>query len=195
MSDTDPMTKAERDELAKLVRRREKLAKGDVDQVAAERLADFEQQMASIYAPSDDDRWEEIHASARQVIREADEALAQRCRELGIHERFRPELGVHWHSRGENASRERRSELRAVAKTRIDAMAKAAKVEVERQSVAIQTELIAGALESEEARAFLASMPTAEALVGAAPDVREIEETTPHLDRYGRAITEASLRP
>jgi hypothetical protein len=183
-----PMTKAERDALAKLVRRREKLAKVDVDRVAAERLADFEQQMASIYAPADDARWAKIHASAREVVRDADEALAQRCCELGIPERFRPELGLHWYERGENASASRRAELRAVAKTRIDAMAKAAKHEIERQSIAVQTDLVAGGLRSEEARAFLAAMPTAEALVGAAPSVLEIEETTPHRDRYGRVL-------
>ena len=36
------MTKTERNDLAQLVRRREKLAKADADRVAAERLADFE---------------------------------------------------------------------------------------------------------------------------------------------------------
>ena len=46
-------------------------------------------------------------------------------------------------------------------------------------SVAIQTELVAGGLKSSEARAFLAAMPTAEALLGAAPSVLEIEESTP----------------
>jgi hypothetical protein len=191
MNEDASMTKSERDELAKLVRRREKLAKVDVDRVAAERLADFEEQMASIYAPADDARWREIHASAAEVVREADEAMAERCRELGIPERFRPELDLHWYGRGENASRDRRSELRTVAKTRIDAMAKTAKLEVERQSVALQTELIAGGLQSDQARAFLAAMPTAEALVGAAPSVREIEEMTPRRDPYGRELPAA----
>jgi hypothetical protein len=188
--DPTPMTKGERDELAKLVRRREKLAKGDVDRVAAERLAEFEQQMASIYAPSDDARWADLHAQADAVVRDADEALAQRCRELGIPERFRPGLDLHWYTRGENAAAGRRAELRSVAKTRIDAMAKAAKVEVERQSVALQTQLVASGLSSDEARAFLLAMPTAEALVGAAPSVLEIEATTPPRDRWGRLLTD-----
>jgi hypothetical protein len=190
MNHPTPMTKAERDELIKLVRRREKLAMSDVDRVAAERLADFEQQMASIYAPADDSRWAELHAQAATVVREADAALAERCRELRIPERFRPGLSLGWYERGENASAQRRAELRTVAKTRIDAMAKAAKVEVERQSIAVQTELVASGLSSGEARAFLATMPTAEVLVGAAPSVLEVEATTPHRDRYGRIVTE-----
>jgi hypothetical protein len=190
MTDLTPMTKGERDELMKLLRRHEKLATGDVDRVAAERLADFEQQMASIYAPTDDERWAELHAQAASVVREADDALAERCRELGIPERFRPELGMHWYGRGENGSAARRAELRTVAKTRIDAMAKAAKVEVERQSIAVQTRLVATGLTGDEARTFLASMPTAETLVGAAPSVLEVEATTPHRDRFGRVVGE-----
>jgi hypothetical protein len=184
------MTKGERDELAKLLRRREKLAMGDVDRAAAERLADFEQQMASIYAPTDDERWAELHARADAVVREADEAIAERCRELGIPERFRPRLGLNWHDRGENASAHRRSELRTVAKTRIDAMAKAAKVEVERQSVNVQTQIVASGLTTDEAREFLLAMPTPESLVGAAPSVLEVEATTPRRDRYGGLLTE-----
>ena len=64
-----------------------------------------------------------------------------------------------------------------------------AKLEVERQSVAIQTELVAGGLRSDEARAFLEAMPTADALVGAAPSVLEIEEATVRRDRYGRVLS------
>ena len=75
----------------------------------------------------------------------------------------------------------------AVAKTRIDADAKAAKVAIERSSVEIQTELVAGGLESEAARTFLASMPTAEALMAAAPSVAEIEAA-----RTGRLVRERS---
>ena len=51
-SDNGRMTKTEHDELARLGRRREKLAKGDADRVAADRLADFEQRLASIYRPA-----------------------------------------------------------------------------------------------------------------------------------------------
>lgn len=94
---------------------------------------------------------------------------------------------VSWYGRGENASALRRGELRAVAKTRIDADARAAKVAIERSSVEMQTELVAGGLESEAARAFLPSMPTTEALMAAAPSVAEIEAA-----HTGRLVRERS---
>jgi hypothetical protein len=82
-----------------------------------------------------------------------------------VPERFAPSAMVGWMSRGQNASRERRAELRKVATTRIAADAKRAKVEIERASVELQGELVAGGLSSNDAKAFLARMPTAEALL------------------------------
>lgn len=45
--------------------------------------------------------------------------IAERCRKLGISERFRPRLEVHWYRRGENALKDRRAELCKVAQTRL----------------------------------------------------------------------------
>ena len=70
-----------------------------------------------------------------------------------------------WYGRGENSTAERRVELRKVATTRIDALAKAAKTHIERRSVEIQTELLAGRLTTDAAQAFLAAMPTADQLM------------------------------
>jgi hypothetical protein len=64
-SENGHMTKGERDELAKLVRRREKLAKADTGRVAADRLADFAQQLASIYKPADDPVWQHPRGSGQ----------------------------------------------------------------------------------------------------------------------------------
>jgi hypothetical protein len=171
----EPMSRRDREDLAKLVRKREKLAKTKTESVAAERLADFEQQLASKYAPGDDPVWAELHQAADEAVTEADAKLGERCKELGIEDRFRPRVSAGWYSRGENAVAERRTELRAVAKSRIDADARVAKAEIERHSVEVQTQLISGGLESEEARRFLASMPTPQALMPAAPSVAEIE--------------------
>jgi hypothetical protein len=57
----------------------------------------------------------------------------------------------------------------------VAAEAKAAKVQIERASVDVQTQLVAGGLQSNEAREFLAAMPTAEALMPAVT-VAEIEQ-------------------
>jgi hypothetical protein len=168
------MTRRDREDLAKVVRRREKLTKADADRVAAERLAEFESRVAAIYKPSDDPVWNELYTSAHTAVTDAQTRLAERCRELGIPEDWAPELNLGWWGHGENAAAQRRAELRRVAKTRIDADAKAAKVEIEKRSLAVQEELIAGGLESGEAKAFLETMPTATQLMPSV-SVAEIE--------------------
>jgi hypothetical protein len=177
------MTRREREDLAALVRRREKVAKTAAAQRAAELLADFEAQCAARYAYDEDATWRAITEEAQRVVQEADAAIAARCRELGIPPRFRPGLQVSWHGCGENAVAERRAELRAVAKTRIGALEKQARTKVERQSVELQTQLVAGGLASAAARAFLDAMPTPAALMPPL-DVRALESATPR--RAGR---------
>jgi hypothetical protein len=160
------MRKAERDELAKILKARARVAKSTVDQRAAVLLADAEQQLAARYkinAPL----WADLTIAAEQAVETADAELAKRCRALGIPEEFRPGLHFSWYGRGENAEKNRRAELRKVAQTRIDAMAQAARVAIETRTLDGLTQLAAGALESAEAQAFLASMPTIEALMPA----------------------------
>src|SRR5262245_61240585 len=91
--------------------------------------------------------------------------IAERCRELGIPKRFQPKIHSTSYGGGENASKERRAELRKVAVTRIDALAKAAKATIEHESLKLHTDLVAGALESGEARAVLNALPTIEVLM------------------------------
>jgi hypothetical protein len=179
----DGMTRREREDLARLARRREQLAKADARQRAAELVADVERQLAEIY-PENDPRWSDVSAAARAAIAEADRAIAARCFELGIPARFRPSLNVNWYGRGENASAARRAELRKVATTRIAALEAQARAAIERGSVEVQTQLLAGGLETDAARAFLAAMPTADALM---PPLRltELEAAVP-LDADGR---------
>jgi len=186
MSDTNgQMTRREREDLAKLVRRREQVAKSAAVQRSAELLADFEQQIASIYSYDDDATWRTLHEAAQHAVNEADAQVAERCRELGIPARFRPGLNVNWYGRGENATSGRRAELRKTATTRIAALEKQARTEIERQSVEIQTQLVAGGLESSAARAFLESMPTPEALMPTL-DARAIVEARRAGLRSGR---------
>lgn len=160
------MTKSERDELAKILKARARLANRVVEQRAAELLANAERQLAAEYKITDN-AWRELTTTAQQAVREADAEIARRCRVLGIPEEFRPGLALSWYRRGENADKDRRAELRRVALTRIDAMAKSARVTIETTALDGLTQLAAGALESAEARKFLASMPTVEVLMPA----------------------------
>jgi hypothetical protein len=159
------MTSSERLELAKVVRKRERLAKAGTAVRAAELLAEFEQQMAAAYSFDDDATWAEAMKAAAEAVKEADRVVAVRCEELGIPRKYRPGIHAEWWGRGETASKERRSELRLVAKTRIAALEKQAKLDIERESLRVQELLVTGGLQSDEARAFMESMPTAETLM------------------------------
>jgi len=158
------MTAAERIELGKLVRLRAKVAKDSVEQIAARMIADSEAQL-SVRFDMYDANWKDLVEDAEAVVQQADQKIAQRCRELGIPETFRPRLDIYWQSRGENAMKDRRSELRMGVRTDIEARIKEAKVEIDRQSAEVLTQLAAGALGSDEAKAFLANMPSIEALM------------------------------
>jgi hypothetical protein len=161
---SNEMTKAERLELGKLVRLRASVAKADVAQMEARRLADVEAQLAAKYSAIDS-AWAEITASAKQAVAKADAEIAERCRELGIPEKLRPSLHLGWYERGDNAVKTRRAELRKVAQTELTAQGKAAKVKIDRQTAALLTQLVSGALGSSEAKAFLEAMPSIDELM------------------------------
>lgn len=160
----DGMTRREREDLATLVRRREKLAKERSKQLDAERLADVERQLATIFK-ADDKRWADIVAQAQHEVRQAEEKIQHILDSMDVPDEFRPHLALSWHGRGWNEDKSRRAELRMVARTRVEADGKAARMEIERQSVEVQTALLAGGLTTSAARAFLDSMPTADALM------------------------------
>ena len=158
------MTTGERQELGKVVRKRAKLAMHDAEQRGAWLLADAEAKLAATYK-IEDEAWAQITAAANRAVEEADAAIARICRERGIPEKFRPEIHLNWWERAENASKNRRAELRKVAQTQVAAMVKEAKVEIEREEERQLTQLAATGLTSAEAKDFLVNMPSAEALL------------------------------
>lgn len=167
------MTRTERDDLAKVARLRAKVARTAVAQREAELLADVEAQLAAEYDFADE-TWAEITKGAAEAVADADQQVAALCRARGIPEDFRPSLSVTWYGRGRNAVAGRRVELRKVAQTRIAAAAKGAKAAIEASEAEVLTELLAGGLTSDAARAFLESIPSAKALMPPM-HVRELE--------------------
>jgi hypothetical protein len=176
----DTMARRERDDLAKLTRQRAALARQIAAQRRAELLADFEQQMAVEYSWDHDATWHRAGEVARAAVEEAQAEIARRCEELGIPKQFSPGLTLSWWSRGENAVAARRVELRKVAVSRLDAMEKAARAQIERASLQVQTALLAGGLDSEAARDFLEQMPTPEALMPRL-EMREVQRAIGHI--------------
>jgi cell fate regulator YaaT (PSP1 superfamily) len=181
----EAITRAERNDLMALARRREKVAKTQVEARSAELLADFERQMASVYTFDDDETWQKAMDDATKALQEADETIKERCKELGIPMEYRPGVGINWHGRGQNEVIRRQAELRRVAKSRIKELAESAKHRIEAASVDVQEQLMVTGL-NQAAREALAGMPTPEQLMPVL-DVIELENAVsqPRLGRGG----------
>lgn len=159
------MSRAERSELGQLIRKRERVMKSAASERSAQILAEFDRQSAAIYAYDDDAVWKKAAEAAKAAVADAQIVIEMRCKELGIPPEFAPGLSVGWYGRGQNAAADRRSELRRLAKSRIEAIEKEAVTKIERLSLTAQTEVIASGLESDAARNFLESMPALEKLM------------------------------
>ena len=158
-------TRAEREDMLRLSRQRERVAKSEARRRSSELKADFEVKLAAAYSFDQSPIWAEAMRQATLVAKEMDERIAKECEKLGIPRHFRPSISVGWYGRGENASRERRSELRKVADTRIIALERRAFEEIERHNLEFQTKVLVLGLASPEAQFLLTQMPTAEQLM------------------------------
>jgi hypothetical protein len=162
------MTKGERDDLRRLIVRREKALKSAAKQRSAELLADFDSQLAAEYRFDDDAVWEAATKLAEAEVAKAQERVAARCAELGIPRKFAPSLKLFWSGRGyDNSVKQRREELRRVAYSRIEAIERAAVVQIDLLSVTAETEIAKAGLNSEAALAFIGTMPSVESLMPA----------------------------
>jgi hypothetical protein len=161
----DRITSAERSSLLVLIRQRERVAKADVSEYAATLMADFEKQLATIYQPEDHPVWENLHEAVNKAVADANIRIMEVCRELGIPKKFAPGIDALWYGRGENASKDRRAELRRVAATEVAARIKRAQAAIAKQSVEAQTRIISTGLTSEAAHALLAELPTPQQLL------------------------------
>jgi hypothetical protein len=160
------MTKGEREDLQRLIRQREKVLKSAAKQRSAELLADFENQMGQEYSFDQDEIWEQAVKAVQPLVRLAQERIAARCRELGIPKQFAPDVDLRWRARGyDNLLEKRKSELRRMAQTRIEAIEAKAVTEIEMSCLEAQTQLAIAGLTSEVARGFVAKLPAVETLM------------------------------
>jgi hypothetical protein len=169
------LSRNETHDLSMIIKDRTKVLKAHAEEQAAATIADFEKQLAAIYSWDQDEVWKRATEEAFKVCKEVQDKIDARCRELGIPKTFSPQLGVSWQGRGENASRERRTELRRVAKTSVDAMLKAAITKIEHQSLDLRTQVVSMGLLSADAKLFLESLaPVTDAM--RALDFHDIEK-------------------
>lgn len=168
------MTKGERTELSALIRKREKVMRSAIQERSAQMMADFDRQSAEIFKFDDDAIWKQATEAAAEAVKKANEIIAKRCKALGIPSEFAPGVSFGWYGRGENASSERRAELRRAARSKVDQLEKAAFVQIEKISLQAQTEVIESGLQSEAAKMFLEKMPKLDVLMPVI-DAREIK--------------------
>lgn len=167
MTEQRQMTKGEREDLIRLVKQRERVAKTAAEQRSAAMLAEFEQQISALHAFNDNAVWKAATEAAIDAAKAANEQIMAEATKLGIPAEFQPKLQFHWARRGENEYSQRRDELRRLAKAEIDALEKVARVQIESTSVAAQTEIIANGLNSEAALAFLNTLPAIDSMMPA----------------------------
>lgn len=176
MTDATKITRADRDALLSLIRKRERVMKTGAEERSAAMLADFDAQLARAWSWDEDAIWNEAKNAAETAVAEANEKIAARSRELGIPEEFAPRLHFAWGAQHQQASTQRRQVLRQAAKSRIAAVQKDAERQIERLALDAQTDLLsAGGLTSATASAFLDGLKSIDSLM---PPValKEIEQ-------------------
>ncbi len=178
------MSKGERDELRRLVRQRTKVLRDEVKARTAELAADVEQKLIARFYERDEQRLvaeREIRAIVAEANLQIGEALAKTDSHVtGVGRSFIDAGPIYWDTSDRHA-------LRAAAIKDIEARAAAAVLVLSRQEVTLLEQLARGALESEEAMAFLDSIPSVGELVPAAR-MEELEaalrDTPPHDPRF-----------
>jgi hypothetical protein len=161
----EPLSRRDREDMLKLVRSRERVAKSMASARSAALMADFEAQLDRQYAYDEDAIWQAAAEFAKEAVAMARGRIAERCGELGIPAQFAPDLSVQWYARGRNAMEGERQQMRRLAKRRIEQIEASARLEIERASVQAQERLWTDGLTSDAAQTFLASLPTVEGLM------------------------------
>ena len=78
------MTKAEREDLIRLVKQRERVAKTAAEQRSSAMLADFEQQVSALHAFDRNEVWRATTQVAIEAAKKANEEIAKEAERLGI---------------------------------------------------------------------------------------------------------------
>lgn len=172
------ITKGERTELRSIVRQQFRVLRHEIDQRHAEMTADLDEQVAARFADVDEQR--------RQLMWKANEITEAASRELtdlfsgsgavnGYADMDRigghpdPEVSVERPVRcimeQVSWSKADRVQLRRAALDRLEERVKGALLNLERREADLLRTLASGAIESEEAREFLAGIPTVGELV------------------------------
>lgn len=164
---TELMTRSDRDTLIKIARQRERVAKTEAKERAAQLSAEFEMQLDTSYRYDENEIWDAAHEAAEKAVEEAQKLVAKECARLGIPEVFAPSIRMGWSGEGRQSSKKERIEMRRVASAQIELMTKQACTAIERRSLETQEKIMVGGLTTQDARLFLENMPSVDALMPA----------------------------
>lgn len=158
--------KGERTELKSIVKQQFRVLRAECEQRQAELLANVEDEMRTRFA-TDDQAWNTCTHKVHEAVMEANRAINDALHEAGYQARGATErMWVQTpHIR---KPQEDESQLRRVAHSHINEQTRAAKLALDRQEADMLRTLAIGAIESEEARAFLQSIPVVGELIPAA---------------------------
>lgn len=156
------LSRQETHDLGQIIKERTKVLEAHADEQAAACLADFERKLSTIYEYDQDEIWKEVTEKAMEHVRIAQERIEKQCEKRGIPKELAPRLGLTWEGRGQMKAASRRDELRRVAKAEIEAMKKAARTKIQKQSLDLRTQVVAMGLMTPEATMFLESLAPVE---------------------------------
>lgn len=160
------ITKAERAELRSIVRQQFKVLRAEVEQRRAEMQVEFEQQITERFASADHD-WSDLMHVVQEAVLEANRKINDALYAKGYEVKGSSEQMWVSPPRLQQPSADK-MQLRRVADARIHAQVKAALLKLDRDEADLLRTLAIGAIESDEAREFLAAIPTVSELVPAA---------------------------
>ena len=127
MTNTNPMTNADRQALIRIAKARAKQAEREAEMREKIVIVEVLELMTAEYAARDA-LWSDAVTIAEEAAAKANTQIQLRCAELGIPPKHAPQLQLSWSSRGsEFANRERRAELRKLAEAKAAAVTKTAK--------------------------------------------------------------------
>jgi hypothetical protein len=162
------MTKAERDALTSLVRQRFKLLRHDIEVRKAEMIAELETRLKDQFSAAEKS-WNDSLFLIGQARDECNRAVNNIMRD------FTTSIGEEWPDKHDVSMvtvagyappfPQQKQAARRKALTEIEAVEKSARHELARAENDLLTELLTGALASEDSRAFMNRIPTASALM------------------------------
>jgi hypothetical protein len=160
------MSAADRRSLIGIAKGRAKLAKAAVVEREKILLNEIEESLTAEFRLR-----EEVQADVIQMAKEAvaklNEEIRGQARLLGADPRWAPQVNLPMYGLYDGRDDKAKEPARKLAATRLAALRAVANKAIDEGALNIEESLIVGGLESDEARALVESMPTAEALMPA----------------------------